>query len=367
MGDNRERILSLDVFRGAVILWMLVVNNQGDWGHVYHYLKHASWHGLMPTDLIFPFFLYISGMSAAAAARKGKGANERKDLGRIIYRTAVIFLFGLTLNFIPELSFGTVRIPGVLQRIAVCYGIGALIYNFLGIRGTVISFIILIFGHFMLLHIPCSPGEGIFSPEGNLGICVDTFFLKGHTYRHAPVKGFDPEGIVSTAGALCTFLAGAVSGHILKKYKRRRLLFFTAGGAAAIISGVIWSVYYPVNKQLWTGSYVLVTGGTALLVFVVLYYTCDVMGYKKWTPPFTAVGRNAIFIYFFSSFLARISIGIPVEHGGKEISLKMFLVETCFKSWTGPYSASLLYALTYTVLWLVIAFALYRKQLFISV
>ena len=297
-----DRLVSLDVFRGATIAAMLLVNDPGTWSAVYAPLLHAPWHGWTFTDVIFPFFLWITGMALtlSAAKRLSRGASRFDLLLHAFRRSVIIFAIGLFLAGYPFFNFAIIRIPGVLQRIAVCYLIAAAIYLTTSVRGQIrwtISFLAIYWLLMKLYPVP-GYGPGILEKEGNFAQYIDSLILSGHMW--ATSKTWDPEGVVSTLPAIATTLFGVLTGHLLRirKSPEEKTAWIFVLGNALLFTGAVMSLWLPINKNLWTSSYSIFMAGLAANVFAFCYLIIDVKGYTKWTLPFRAYGMNAILIYF---------------------------------------------------------------------
>lgn len=353
---GRERLLSLDVFRGITIAGMILVNNPGSWSQVYPPLLHAEWHGWTPTDLIFPCFLFIVGvaMSLSFAARAGE-----PRIAKVLRRSAVLFGLGFFMAAYPRFDLAHVRIPGVLQRIAVCY----LVTSFLVLhasRKAQYTILASILGVYFLLL------EGDLSVEGNLAARVDRLLLRGHLWKAT----WDPEGLLSTFPAIATTLLGYFAGERLRRkddgHETAAALF--ASGWGLILGGISWSIWFPINKNLWTSSYVLFTAGAALQFMAFLYWVVDVKKWRGWTYPAVVFGRNAIAVFVLSGLLAKSLILYKVEtRDGTMVSLYQLLYERGFASWAGPLQGSLLFALATVLFWWLAMLALYRRGIKIAV
>ena len=361
------RLVALDVFRGLTMAAMVIVNNPGDWSRVYAPLLHAEWHGWTPTDLVFPFFLFIVGVSITLSRKTASWT----DIAR---RSAIIFALGLFLNAFPRFNFASLRIPGVLQRIAVCYAVAALIYRSTsgdGRRRRILLASLAAFlaiGYWLLLALVPAPGgvAGDLSPEGNLAAWLDRTLLAGHIYR----PHYDPEGVLSTIPAIATTLLGVVAGLWLQSGARptRTVSGLLAAGLAGVLAGYAWNSVFPINKALWTSSYVALTAGLASLLLAACYWAIDVRGWRWWTTPFVILGVNAITLYLLSGLLADTLGVIRVAAGdGRSISLGGWLYIHLFAPLAAPKKASLLYACAHlAVLFLVLAW-MYRRRLFLRV
>jgi predicted acyltransferase len=366
------RMLSLDVFRGLTIAGMILVNNPGTWSSIYWPLEHAEWDGWTPTDLIFPFFLFIVGISItlAFARRVETGTGERELLLKVIKRAAIIFALGLFLNGFPYFNLAEIRIAGVLQRIGVCYLVTSLIFIKTSWRTQAITTgALLLLYWFLMTVIPALVfGTNDLSKEGNLAAHVDRWLLGRHIWKGGVV--YDPEGLLSTIPAIATTLAGVLTGHWLRS---RRTQFEKVGGmffagACAIAVGWAWHFWFPINKSLWTSSYVIFTAGMALQLLGICYWLVDIKGYRAWAKPFVIFGVNALALFVFSGLLARLMGIIKIPRGdGTSLALQPYIYKNLFASWAAPLNASLFYAIAYIFFWLLLMWLLYRKNVFIKV
>jgi len=371
---------SLDVFRGQTIAAMVLVNNAGDWNHVYWPLGHAPWHGWTPTDLIFPFFVFIVGVAIPQAFQRrvdranSSGSSQRDLYLKIVRRSLLIFFISLiVLHGFPYTleKLANIRIPGVLQRIAVCYFFAAIIFLNVRWRGQAIIASALLLGYWLVMKTIAAPGyaAGDLTMEGSLASWVDRTLLAGHIYK--PL--YDPEGILSTVPAIATCLSGVLTGQWLMT--KREPLDKAAGlfgfGVLSVIVGWCWNLVFPINKALWTSSYVMFTTGMALVLLALCYWSVDIKqfrGYARWTRPFVIFGVNALALYVFSGLMARVLgfIQMP-KMDGTPGDLKNWLYEHLFATWLSPINASLAYAITYVLLWLGLMSILYRRKIFIKV
>ncbi len=364
------RMASLDVFRGITIAGMILVNNPGSWGAIHPPLAHAEWHGWTPTDLVFPFFLFIVGVSITLALgrRAQGGAGTRHLYLKIIRRAAIIFALGLVLAGFPRYDLSTLRLPGVLQRIAVCYLIASVIFLNTKWRTQVLIAAALLLVYWAVLMLVPVPGFGAgdLSMEGNLAAYVDRAILGRHTWK--PL--YDPEGILSTVPAIATTLGGVLTGHWLRSRQSEleKVTGMFVAGAAALVAGWAWGFSFPVNKALWTSSYVLLAAGMALQLLAVCYWLVDIKDLRRWATPFVVFGTNALAVYFLSELFSRlISLITFTRADGGTIDLKTFIYENAFTSWSSPVNASLMFALCVVLLWLGVASLLYRRGIFIKV
>jgi predicted acyltransferase len=360
------RLMSLDVFRGMTIAAMILVNNAGDWGHVYWPLEHAEWNGWTPTDLIFPFFLFIVGVSMVMSfdARRARGASRGQLLLHSLKRSATILALGLFLNGYPNFNLHTIRIPGVLGRIAIVYFISSLIVLFLGRMARWVIAASLLIGYFLLMKFVPVPGygPGVLTMDGNLAAYVDRSLMYSHLYI---AHRFDPEGVLSTLPAIVTCLIGVFAGDWLRHKEPRQLVRgLLMGAATGLVLGNLWNVWFPINKNLWTSSYVLFTGGFAMAVLAACYWLVDVWGWKRWAQPFLWYGMNPLAIYFLASWLGKAS----VMHSANGVRWKTIVYNKVFESlFANPYWNSLAFAMSYALLFWMVAWAMYRKRIFIRV
>jgi predicted acyltransferase len=370
-----ERLVSLDVFRGATIAGMILVNDAGDWNKTYAPLLHAEWNGWTPTDLIFPFFLFILGVAIpyAFAGRLERSGGDRGPLHRqIVRRTLILLALGLFLNWFPfySVNWPSARIPGVLQRIAVVYFVAALAWLHLGPRSRMALTLSLLAGYWLAMALIPVPGHGAgdLSPDGNLAGWIDHFVLGRHTWRKAPGPG-DPEGILSTVPAVATALLGLLTGDWLRspRARREKLVGLLLWGCVATIAGLVLGRWFPINKNLWTSTYVLFTAGLALLLLAATYELVDIQGRVAWARPFLVFGTNAIVAFFGSTLMAKIFYLIHWTEGSETVSLQQWLYRHLFASWLPDYAASLAWALTFLALWWGLTAILYRRRVLIKI
>ncbi|MBL8185852.1 MAG: DUF5009 domain-containing protein [Blastocatellia bacterium] len=455
----QDRLISLDVFRGMTIAGMVLVNNPGTWSAIYGPLKHAEWHGVTPTDYVFPFFLFIVGVAIPLALSKRVTEGiTRAVYTKIFSRAAAIFATGLAMSAVPffvmgettipwplkwiaclsiisslyflflrkfKIAFGLIglwgmivlghyiggytivpynvgqmRIPGVLQRIAVCYLVVSLIYlHTTWKQQTVIGVALLLIYWLVMTAVPV-PGCDVTSIDDkacNLAAWLDRAILtEAHMWRSAKV--FDPEGILSTIPAIVTTLTGVLTGTWLASAKSSRFietgdstpsvdekiladglnigpnrtktdiavgLFFA--GTVLLAIGWSWSLVFPLNKSLWTSSYVVYTSGLALLTLGFCYYLIDIKGYKRWAKPFVIFGVNALALFVFSGIMARVMGMIRIPTGDdKTVSLQQWVFSNLFLTWAEPINASLAYAIGFILCWLLLMWLLYRRRIFIK-
>ena len=370
-----ERLLSLDVLRGATIAAMILVNNPGDEPSSYWPLKHAEWNGWTPTDLIFPFFLFMVGVATAfsMASRLRRGETRQQLLKHALWRGFLLFAVGVALHGLPLPNFATIRIYGVLQRIGICYTISAMIALYVGQRGQWAIALSCLAGYWIIMRYVPVPGFGVpthdmplLDPDRNIVAWLDRKLLAGHLYEGTR----DPEGLISTIPAVATNLLGILTGEWLRSERSQRVKAFgLAGfGGIGVIAGVVMNAWFPINKKLWTSSFVVFTAGMALVCLALCYWLVDIQRWRGWTKPILVFGANSIVAYIFADFLA-ISLNRFHTQGtdGARVPLSQLIYEGCCASWLNPANASLLYALCFVFLcWLAMA-VLYRKRIFIKI
>lgn len=383
MSAPSQRLLSVDAFRGMTIVGMILVNNPGDWGAIYAPLRHAEWHGWTPTDLIFPFFLFIVGVAIVLALgrRVAEGTDRRALTLKIARRAAVLFALGLFLSGFPFGLFGprsferlleTWRIAGVLQRIAVCYLAASLLFIFCR-RATLRAVTVgLLVGYWALMTLVPIPGQGapdIHTPDGHLAAWVDQQVLGNHIWSGSKV--YDPEGILSTLPSIATTLLGIFAGLLLAAprsesspddvpEKIARLFVF---GTLLVIVGYVWNWFFPINKPIWTSSYAVFTAGLAACGLALCTWFFDVLEWRRVARPFTIYGVNAITVFVGSGVVALTLAFVKI--GGK--SLQHLIFSNLFSSWLPPKPASLGYALTWITCWFLVLLWMDRRGIRIKV
>jgi predicted acyltransferase len=400
---TRERLLSLDVFRGLTVAGMLLVNDPGTWSAIFPPLEHAHWHGWTPTDLIFPFFLFIVGITThiSLTARAARGADDGAIRRQILRRGALIFLFGLLLNFFPFFTWGTVpgnpdpgfldrvvhrlsvlRIMGVLQRIALAYMLAALLSWRASDKRVVGTIAALLLGYWAIMTLVPVPGEYgtlgallLDEPSRNFAAWTDRLLLDWTRFgmgNHIWVGGvtFDPEGPLSTIPAIGTALLGVLAGRWISRPLplSERLAGFFAAGALGAMAGMMWHWSFPINKTLWTSSYVLFSAGVAATALATIMWLVDVRG-VRWGTKFPVIyGTNPTIAFVGSGMMARLIYSIiKVPYGGESVSLQSAIYKAGYASWLPPRVASLGFAITFVLVWFVILWVLYRRKIFLKV
>ena len=404
----KQRYYSLDVFRGATVALMILVNNPGSWSNIYSPLEHAPWHGLTPTDLVFPFFLFAVGNALAFVMPRFEEKGDAYFWKKVIRRTILIYAIGLFLNWWPFVrwqgdllvangwtwvnSAGEVvgiRILGVLQRIALCYFFGSIIVYYFKVRGAFLIGLLLLLFYWLL----CYTGNPVdpYSMQGWFGTNIDKAILHEPHMYHGEGIAFDPEGLMSTIPAIVNVLFGFLVGDYIRKrgkhieqltdnavkgleiYQTLTILFIAAVGF--LVAGYVWSLSFPVNKKIWTSSYVLVTTGLAIAILATMVYSIEVKGVKNWVTRFFDVfGKNALFVFALSAFLPRGLRLIRIPNGSNAKGESVFLspwnyiYERGYKLIPGdPRIGSLLFALTVIAFMWAICYWLDKKKIYIKV
>ncbi|SEN84927.1 Predicted acyltransferase [Flavobacterium sp. CF108] len=422
---TRERLISLDVFRGLTILLMTIVNNPGDWGHVFPPLLHAEWHGCTPTDLVFPLFVFIMGV-AVPLAMPDK-FYDGTTFNKILVRSLRMLCLGIFFNFfgkiqlfglegIPLLigrlaitigvgyalmgnfsskvknilafsiliiylflaysgieAYSSVRLPGVLQRIAIVYFVVSLLYLKTSQKTQIITGIVLLLGYWAIMALIPVPGIGDANLEKgtNLASWLDSVLLKGHMYRGTVT--WDPEGILSTLPSIVNGIIGLLIGLLLQQNfpKTKKAQKMAIAGVALIIAGLLWNIVFPINKSLWTSSYVLYTTGLATTFLAILYYIIDIADYKKGFKPFLIWGVNPMIVFFTSQIIPQALVMIEFQNPHKT-GEKINLLNYLYSFWIAPFfnnpmMASLAGALVYVCIWTFILWIFYRNKLIFKV
>lgn len=399
---KRERLLALDVFRGMTVAGMLLVNDPGTWSAIYPPLEHAAWHGWTPTDLIFPFFLFIAGVTThlSLSARHARGDDDRTLRRQIIRRGLLIFLIGFMVNGFPYFTWTDVpgiadpsfmqrvvdrlyhwRIMGVLQRIGLAYMCAGLLSYGRTVKQQVAIIATLLYGYWFAMTLIPVPDTGVLGalaldkPSTTLAAWTDRLLLDWSRFglgNHVWVGGvtWDPEGILSTIPAIGTAMLGNLLGQWLsqKRPLAERLNGMFAVGAIAMMVGLMWNWVFPINKGIWTSSYVMFCAGMATVAIAAIMWLVDVQNVKGWTKPFVIYGLNPTVAFVGSGVMARCIYSIfKVDWNGQQISLQAGIYRTLFASWLAPVNASLAFAVTFVMFWFVVLYVLYKRNIVLKV
>ena len=399
---TRERLLSLDVFRGITVAGMLLVNDPGTWGAIYPPLEHAEWNGWTPTDLVFPFFLFIVGITTYLSlnARRARGDSEHSIRAQIIRRGALIFLFGLLINGFPYFTWGNVagvadpsllqrmgdrllhwRVLGVLQRIGIAYTVAALLTLRTTVRQQIIILASILFGYWIVMTVLPVPGEGTIGallldePSRTMAAWVDRLVLDwsrvglGNHLWGSSVT-WDPEGVLSTVPAIGTAMLGNLAGRWIGERRplSERLAGLSAVGALGMMTGLMWHWSFPINKSLWTSSYVLFSAGMAAVALATVMWIVDFNRVRRFTKLFVVYGTNPIVAFVGSAVMARCIYSIfKVNYNGARIPLQEGIYRTLFASWLSPINASLAFAIAFVLFWYGVLYLLHRRGIILKV
>ena len=386
--NGSQRLLALDVLRGITIAGMILVNNPGSWGSIYAPLEHAPWTGLTPTDLVFPFFMFIMGISTYISLRKYNFEFSHSAALKILKRTLVIFAIGLAIAWLSlsfrtfyslakeDLDYGTrflrsitnfshLRILGVMQRLALCYGATSLIAILVKHKYIPVIVLSTLLGYFLLLLF----GNGFEQSEQNIISIIDQSILgANHMYKDAGLA-IDPEGLLSTIPSICHVLIGFWCGKLLMSVKdngeRIQQLFLV--GTVLTFSGFLLSYGCPISKKLWSPTFVLTTCGLASSFLGLLIWIIDIKGYKTWCRFFESFGVNPLFIYVMGAVLSILTGSFLFAYGGKLISVKLYMYKYLLQPLLGNFPASLAFALLFVGVNWVIGYVLYKKKIYIKI
>ncbi|WP_341226590.1 DUF5009 domain-containing protein [uncultured Arcticibacterium sp.] len=413
----KKRLPSIDVFRGITVMLMTLVNNPGDWGNVVSPFLHAPWHGCTPTDLVFPFFLFVVGITTVLASPEPSfdkttflkitvRALRIFSLGLFLNFFSKIHLFGLegysllmvrlifvalvyyllltkydlkrqlyvvlgflailfTLAFLPVSGFENVRIPGVLQRIGLVYFVVAILYNKFSLKVLAGICVVLLLGYWAAMAlVPIDGVTSVFDKDVNVAAAFDRIFLSGHMW--ASSKTWDPEGLFSTLPAFATGLIGVFIGTLLtkEKYDKERVNYLIYVGLALVVVGFFWNKAFPINKALWTSSYVLYTAGLATLLMALIYFVVEERDIKFWIKPFLIFGVNPMLIFFFSGIIPRVLSTVKIDGVGFQQYVYSNGLVPIFAD---PKYASLSWAILYLLFWFAVLAVFYRKKIFVKV
>ncbi len=383
--NHSSRLLSLDILRGVTIAGMILVNNPGSWQYKYAPLGHASWHGLTPTDLVFPFFMFIMGVSMFMSLRKYDFRPTKSALFKIAKRTLLIFFIGLALTwfgqfcrglaageslFVAANHFDTLRILGVLQRLALAYGFAAILSLLVSHKNLLWVIASLLIGYFLILLF----GNGFEKSENNIIAIVDKAILGvNHMYKDTDMAGnriaLDPEGLLSTIPSIAHVLIGLLFGKIIVENKDNhvRVQKLLIWGTVLAFSGLLLQYGCPINKKIWSSTYVLVTCGWAAQLLALLIWIIDIRKKQKWSRFFHAFGVNPLFVYVLAGIFANLVANIKVSSGDAQISLKGYIYTSLLQPWAGDYFGSLLYALAFITICWACGYALYKRNIYIKI
>jgi predicted acyltransferase len=383
--QQKGRLLSLDILRGITIAGMILVNNPGSWSSVYSPLQHAQWHGLTPTDLVFPFFMFIMGVSTFMSLRKFNFQPTRTAILKVVRRTILIFLIGLGLNWFGQLAgalangvgfseastdLGTLRILGVLQRLALAYGFAALIALITKGKYLIGTIVVLLVGYFVILIF----GNGFELSEQNIISVVDrALWGSDHMYKDWTLEGeriaLDPEGLLSTIPSIAHVLIGFLFGKLIvdNKDNHKRVEKLLIWGTILAFAGLLLKYGCPINKKIWSPTFVLTTTGFAAQLLGLLIWIIDINNKRRWSRFFHSFGVNPLIIYVFAGVLASLFSSIRFVWNGETISIKSFLYNILIQPWAGNYFGSLIYALFFVTICWLFGYILYKRNIYIKI
>lgn len=374
--DSSRRLVSVDVFRGLLVAGMVLVTNAGDWNHVYWPLKHADWNGSTPTDMIFPSFLFLAGVSMtfSFASRLARGATRIQLASHVAWRSLSLILLGLFLNGFPLFDLHNLRIPGVLQRIGLCYLLGGLLYLTAGrsrvkLPVLVAAIVALMVGYWALLRFVPVPGYGVgrLDMTGNLGAYIDRMLMGTNHLWFWGGQMWDPEGLLSTLTATANLLLGILTGEWLRSSRTqgKKLLGLAVAGALLMLGGILLNPILAINKKIWTDSFVLFSGGFSLMALALFHWLIDNRGLRRGLAPALIFGSNAILGFALANVLTPI-FGLVHFHGARGEFLTIpALVSGAFSRFLNPWNASLAYAVIFVLLNMAILWPLYHRRIFL--
>jgi predicted acyltransferase len=382
MTQPSQRFLALDVFRGMTICFMIIVNTPGSGQFSYSPLEHARWHGFTPTDLVFPSFLFAVGNAMSFVMNRWNTLSQSAVLGKIFKRTLIIFLCGFLLYWFPFfesskeggmalLPFSNTRILGVLQRIALAYCIASLLIYYLKPKTTLILSAVILLSYWLLMMV-LGDAPDPFTMTGNLAYKIDKLLLGENHMYHGEGIAFDPEGLLSTIPAVVNVIAGYTVGRFLQQKGRtfEGLAKLLLAGFALMAIAYCWDLVFPINKKLWTSSFVLYTIGLDCVILSAVIYVVDFLGKTRWTWFFTIFGKNPLFIYLLSevgaTVLYLIHVGGPVSYNNGPVSLYTWLYEQVFAH-AGLYFGSLLFALSWMLVCWLVGYFLDKRKIYVRV
>jgi predicted acyltransferase len=370
-----QRLTSLDVFRGITISGMILVNMVGVADKAYPPLLHADWNGCTPTDLVFPFFLFIIGVAMAFSFSKYKEGNKPTPAvyWRIIRRSLILFALGLFLNGFWNYDWSSIRIMGVLQRISLTYLIASLIVLNVPRKGQWAIAAFLLIGYWLAMSLIPVPGYGMgnLTREGNFGAYLDRLIIgTAHLYKGDNFNGMgDPEGLFSTLPAVASVLFGYVTGEWLRKQpiKSSTSMDLVLVALSCLVIGQVWDFWFPINKKLWTSSYVVFTAGWALLLLAACFELIEVRQRQRWGKAFEIMGVNAIFVFVASVVMIKLLVKTHIGTGENAPTTYTWVYNHIFLPWTGARSGSLLFALVTVLFWWGVLYLMYQRRWFVKV
>jgi len=375
-----KRLLSLDVVRGLTIAFMIMVNNNGGAGS-WHFMNHADWIGLTPTDLVFPTFVFVVGVSIVFAyeSRLARGATRAQLAWHTLQRAVILILLGIVVNGFPLFPLDHLRFYGVLQRIAVCYLVVGLFYLWdRGVRSKVAVLIVCLLGYWILVQWVPVPGAGtpghdipFLDKDQNIVAWLDRHLMPGHLYEESTTHNTrDPEGLLSDIPAVGTALLGLLTGLWLRSQRsvKSKAVGLLVGCVGCLALGYFWSLWFPLNKKMWTSSYVLVAAGYSLALMTVVYWAVELRGWRKgWTWPWLVFGSNAIAAYMFSELLPGVLDLIKLSNGNRIVTLKGFLFDHIFAPIPDRGWGTFAWSVSITAVCFLPVWFLYRKKIFLKV
>ena len=363
--ETSKRIIALDAFRGITVAMMILVNTPGSWAYVYPPLDHAEWNGCTPTDLVFPFFLFIVGASMWFSFKSFNHQLNSNATRKIIKRVVIIFLIGTAMKLYSMAMRDNVqfRVLGVLQRIALAYGMASFIVLSLKKRNIIISGAFILFAYWFIMWF--FGGSTPYDLETNFERIIDLKIIGEKFMYHGEGIAFDPEGILSTFPAVVTVIIGYLTGNMIDTVKDRKkmVMQMLLWGIALIVAGLIWNTVFPINKKLWTSSYVLYTAGWAQVILSFFIWIIDIKNNQKWVQPLIWYGMNPLFIYVMSIVLVITYLGIHING----TTMYAWLYKDIFVPIAGKMNGSLLFALFHVVLFGFVGWIMYRKKIFIKI
>lgn len=369
-----ERFLALDVLRGLTIALMVLVNTPGSWSTIYAPFKHAEWHGFTITDLVFPSFLFVVGNAMSFSMRKFDTQPDSVFWKKVVKRTFLIFLIGLFLNAFPFVyrvdgeivlkDLSSLRIMGVLQRIALCYFFASVIIKYFKLKGSAILGLLLLLIYWGIMYYFGDAGDP-YSKEGNAALKFDRLIIPSENLYQGFGLPFDPEGLLSTLPAIVNVIAGYCAGIFIQKFGNNisTVIKLVGSGLLFVLIAEVWNVAFPINKPIWTSSYATLTIGWSLVLIGGLIWIIEVVKLKKWTYFFEVFGKNPLFIYAMSIVLIMLLNIVWIEGA----SIRSWMYDYFFLSWLNSYNASLLFAVTYVFLMWLIGFVMDKQNVYIKV